>query len=96
MVIFYVFEGYEEYVWLIGEIIFFIMVFINGMYQVWVLYGIGMVGSYFVYVDELVGVDDLVLVQFNVFLNLVFDELQICVYLNEVLSFSVVFYNVFG
>lgn len=89
-------EGYEEYVWSTGETTSSITIATNGTYQVWVPHGIGMVGSYPVHVDELVGLDDLALAQLNVFPNPVLDELQIRAHLSEASSFSVALYNASG
>mgnify|MGYP001794783290 CR=1 FL=1 len=89
-------EGYEEYIWSTGETTQSITVTENGVYQVWVPHGIGMVGSYPVEISETVSSQDLTERDVQVFPNPAMDQLniQIDVNLEQVLSFEL--YNAAG
>lgn len=61
--------GYSEYVWSTGDTTMSITVTDNGVYQVWVPHGVGMVGSYPLEVDHITGVGDLTEGTIKVFPN---------------------------
>jgi len=89
-------SGHAEYVWSTGETTSSITVPMNGVYQVWVPHGIGMIGSYPLDASVIVGNNEPELKSFQVFPNPSTNLLNIEIEFNELTDFSIELFDSSG
>ncbi|MDB4728527.1 aryl-sulfate sulfotransferase [Saprospiraceae bacterium] len=90
-------SGHAEYVWSTGETTPSIKVPTNGVYQVWVPHGIGMIGSYPLDATSvIVGDNEPSLKSFKIFPNPATDHFQIEIEFNKFTEFNMELYDSSG